>query len=345
MKVAVASTFVPFIQGGATKIMTDLVDALQLRGHEVETLGLPFDSQPGVQLEQMLALRLLTVSDYAERLIAIRTPSYLLRHPNKVVWFIHHHRGAYDLWGTPYQDIPATPAGSALRRAIHAADDLGLGEARGIFANSKVTAERLKRFNGIEAPVLYPPLPDGAEIPTAPAEDFVLYVSRVTKHKRQWLAAQAMAHVRSGVRLVIAGAFDWDEERVHLERTLEEAGARDRVDVIGRWISDEEKADLVSRCLGVLYLPFDEDSYGYPTLEAYGAAKPVVTCSDSGGTLEIVQDGVTGLVCAPDPGELAGAIDRLAARRDDAEEMGAAGRARVHELGISWDAVTDALLA
>ena len=32
MKVAVASTFVPLIEGGATKIVSDLVDALRLRG-------------------------------------------------------------------------------------------------------------------------------------------------------------------------------------------------------------------------------------------------------------------------------------------------------------------------
>ncbi len=344
MKVAVASTFIPFIEGGATKIVNDLVHALREHGHEVETLELPFDSQPDAQLEQMLALRLLTVSDYAERLIAIRTPSYLLRHPHKVVWFIHHHRGAYDLWGTPYQDIPATPSGSALRRAIHAADGLGLREARAIFANSKVTAQRLKRFNDIDASVLYPPLPDGEEPASAPPEDFVVYVSRVTNHKRQWLAAEAMAHVRSGVRLVIAGAFDWDAERLHLGRTIEEAGVGDRVSVIGHWISEEEKSDLLARCLGVLYLPYDEDSYGYPTLEAYRAGKPVVTCSDSGGTLELVTDGVTGLVAAPEPAELGAAIDRLAAGRRAAAEMGSAGRARIDALGISWDAVLEALL-
>jgi hypothetical protein len=37
------------------------------------------------------------------------------------------------------------------------------------------------------------------------------------------------------------------------------------------------------------------------TLEAFLSRKPVVTCADSGGTLEFVVDGENGFVCAPEP--------------------------------------------
>jgi glycosyltransferase involved in cell wall biosynthesis len=344
MRVAVASTFVPFIRGGATKIVSDLVGALRERGHEVDTIEIPFDSSPAEQLEQMLALRLLDVGDRADRLIAIRTPSYLLRHPSKVVWFIHHHRGAYDLWGTPYQDVPDTIEGRAIRDGIHAADSLGLGEARAIYANSGITAKRLRRFNDIEAPVLYPPLTGVERFRCEPAEDFIFYPSRITYHKRQWLVVEAMAHVRSGVRLVIAGVPDDPDQRAHIEHKIAEAGVADRVEVVGRWVTEEEKLDWLARCLGVAYLPFDEDSYGYPTLEAFQSCKPVLTCTDSGGTLEIVEDGATGVVAEPDAASVGAAIDRLAGDRRAAAAMGLAGRERMAELGISWDDVVDALL-
>ena len=84
--------------------------------------------------------------------------------------------------------------------------------------------------------------------------------------------------------------------------------------LIPRWISEEEKADLIARSAGVLYVPFLEDSYGYVTLEAFHAHKPVITCCDSGGTLEIIEDGVNGLIVAPEPA-VAGGGDRPAARR------------------------------
>lgn len=343
MKVAVASTFVPFISGGATKIVDDLVLALREHGHEVEEIMIPFDSRPAEQPEQLLALRLYDVSASADRLIAIRPPSYLLQHPSKVVWFIHHHRGAYDLWGTPYQDIPNTPEGRAVRDAIIASDAVGLGEAQQIFANSRVTADRLKRYNGVEATVLYPPLTDIDRFRCEPAGDYILYTSRITHHKRQWLAAQAMAHVRSDVRLVVAGAADGEHELAHFRH--EAAPAGDRVQADARWVTEDEKRDLLAHCLGAVYMPYDEDSYGYPTLEAFHSCKPVITCSDAGGTLEIVEDGVTGLVAEPTPEALAEAIDRLAADRPAAAAMGRAGRERIDALGISWDRVVEALVA
>jgi glycosyltransferase involved in cell wall biosynthesis len=344
MRIGVASTFVPFIKGGGRMIVDDLVSALRERGHEVDTIMIPFDSSPREQLEQMVGLRMLQIGSEFERLICIRTPSYLIRHPDKVVWFIHHHRGAYDLWGTEYQDIPDTPEGLAIRDAIRAADDLSLGEARALFTNSGVVRDRLRHFNGLEGEVLYPPLLDTERFENRAAEDFVFYPSRITGHKRQWLGVEAMAHARSDVRLVIAGAPDSPEELTRLRRRVDEVGA-ERVEIIGRWISEDEKVDLLSRSIGVMYIPFDEDSYGYPSLEAYHSGRPVISCTDSGGTREIVQDGVTGLMAEPTAESLAAAMDRLRLAPSEAAAMGAAGRARIDELKISWDHVVSRLLA
>ena len=45
--------------------------------------------------------------------------------------------------------------------------------------------------------------------------------------------------------------------------------------------------------------------------EAFLSEKPVLTTTDAGGPLEVVADGSTGLVVAPDAGELARAAGRL----------------------------------
>lgn len=62
-------------------------------------------------------------------------------------------------------------------------------------------------------------------------------------------------------------------------------------------ISSEKKADLLSRCLCVLYTPEDEH-FGIVPLEAMAAGKPVLACN-SGGPVESIVDGVTGFLCAP----------------------------------------------
>src|SRR5258706_9216097 len=143
MRVLIVSTIVPHIIGGGELIVDWLNKKFGEYGVESEVIKIPFRSYYGEMLEQMLALRLMDVSDYADQVIAIRTPSYLVRHPNKVLWFIHHHRGAYDLWGTSYQDIPNTKEGVSIRDAIIKSDNLAFGEARKIFTNSKVVSARL----------------------------------------------------------------------------------------------------------------------------------------------------------------------------------------------------------
>ncbi len=344
MRVLVASTYVPFIDGGGRMIVRDLVTALRERDHEVDTIEIPFLSAWEEMLEQMLAIRLMDVADAADVLVAIRTPSYLLRHPNKRLWFIHHHRGAYDLWGTPYQDIPSTPAGIAVREAIVAADDLYLREAQRIFTNSQIVADRLREFNNLQGTVLYPPLGEPERFVSAPAEDYVFYPCRITGHKRQRLAVEAAAQLATDVRVVIAGAPDDPGQLEPLQELIDRHGLRDRVQLIARWISEEEKADLIARSLGVLYIPFLEDSYGYVTLEAFQAHKPVITCSDSGGTLEIVQHGVNGLVAAPEAASLAAAIDRLRADPAAAASMGERAHETLALKDISWDTVVSSLL-
>jgi glycosyltransferase involved in cell wall biosynthesis len=344
MRVLVASTRVPFVRGGADTIVRDLVHAMREHGHEVDTVEIPFISAWEQMLEQMLAIRLLDVSDACEALVAIRTPSYLLRHPNKRLWFIHHHRGAYDLWNTPYQDIPATPEGLAVRDAIIAADDLYLREARRIYTNSQVVSDRLRRYNDIESEVLYPPLGASAAFHCGPAGDYVFYPSRIVGHKRQLLAVEAAAEIATDARVIIAGAPDDAHHLAELERKITTGGLRDRVELIPRWISEEEKAELIAGSLGVLYLPFQEDSYGYVTLEAFNAHKPVITCLDSGGSLELVEDGVNGLVVEPTPQALAAAVDRLRGDVVEAVAMGARAHQTLMHRDISWENVVTRLL-
>jgi glycosyltransferase involved in cell wall biosynthesis len=345
VRVLVASTYVPFIDGGGRMIVRDLARALRERGHEVDTVEIPFLSVWDQMLEQMLAVRLMDVSEAADVLIAIRTPSYLLRHENKRLWFIHHHRGAYDLWGTAYQDIPSTPEGFAVREAIVNADNLYLREARRIFTNSQIVADRLCDYNHLSAQVLYPPLGEPDRFVRADAEDFVFYPCRITGHKRQRLAVEAAAQLATDARVVIAGAPDSPDQLPPLRELIRRHGLQDRVELLPRWISEEQKADLISRSMGVLYIPFLEDSYGYVTLEAFHASKPVITCSDSGGTLEIMRSGENGLIVDPDPPALASAIDSLRKDPAGAAAMGDRAHATLETKGISWDHVIASLLA
>jgi glycosyltransferase involved in cell wall biosynthesis len=119
-----------------------------------------------------------------------------------------------------------------------------------------------------------------------------------------------------------------------------ELGVANRITFAGE-IGDRQLVDLYRGAYAVVFPPFDED-YGYITLEAFLAHKPVVTTTDAGGPLEFVEDGVTGLVAEPTPDSLADAIARLAADAPLARRLGGAGFERAR--AITWNGVVERLL-
>ena len=117
----------------------------------------------------------------------------------------------------------------------------------------------------------------------------------------------------------------------------------DRVHFLGK-ISQVRKNFLDGQRPCCVISSFDED-YGYVTLEAMLAAKPVITCSDSGGPLEFVISEETGLVVEPTCDELSEAMEYLANNMVKARDMGQSGRARYKNIGISWNRVVEKLLS
>lgn len=335
---------VPFVHGGANLLVDWLESALISRGHEVDTFRIPVDSSADKLPAQLLGLRLWDFTGYGDRLIAVRTPSYLVKHHNKVVWFLHHHRPSYDLWDR-YPDVPDDGAGDEFRRMMFVSDELALGEAEAVFTNSQRVSERLREFNALESEVLYPPLGESQSPRPGPFSDTLVYVSRITPHKRQILAVEALAHTRTPVRLAIAGSDGGHGESARIRATVARLGIADRVDFYDEVISEDRKNELLANALGVVYIPEDEDSYGFVGLEAAAARKPVVTTTDSGGVLELVTDQVNGLVTDPEPRSLAVAFDELWSDRQRAQALGSAQAGRVGQLNISWDHVVERLLA
>jgi glycosyltransferase involved in cell wall biosynthesis len=345
MRIIIATTVVPFVKGGATLLLDWLAEELEVRGHEIEVLRLPFHSAYREMPAQMVGLRLIDVRDRGDRLIALRAPIHLLRHPSKAVWFLHHHRSAFDLMGTNHQDVPDTWEGLGYRELLRAADTASLEEARRLCCNSKVTRDRLRRFNGLEAEVVYPPVHNPSRLRTDDYGDFIFYPCRLTGVKRQWLAIEAMKLTRTPVRLVLTGAPDAPGYLDELRTLVRSEGVEARVDLRGTYVTEVEKEDLFARCLAVAYIAYDEDSYGYPSLEAHHANKAVISARDSGGTDELIIDGENGFICEPEPAALAACFDALWEDRARAERMGRRGAERVHELNITWDHAIERLLA
>jgi hypothetical protein len=152
---------VPFVAGGAEACATGLQQALLAHGHAVEIVAIPFKWYPPDEIvRQMLIWELLDLTEAngktIDKVIALKFPAYLLKHPNKVVWLVHQHRQAYDLWGTQYGDLEG-PEGSRVREIITRADNRALREPSEVFTISRNVSERLLKYNLIPSTPLYPP--------------------------------------------------------------------------------------------------------------------------------------------------------------------------------------------
>lgn len=348
MRVLIATVQVPFVRGGAELHAEGLCNALRGAGHEAEIVSVPFNShQPERIPEQMLACRLLDLTSSSglpvDVLIGLKFPAYLAQHPRKVLWVLHQHRPAYDLWGQPQDELIFSPCGLQVRNAIRAADRQLIPQARGVFANSRNVARRLKLYCGLESEPLYHPPHNAEQFRGAAAEDYLFFPSRLHPMKRQSLVIEALAHTRQPVRVHFAGAADRPKYQEELRALALQCRVAGRVSWLGP-VSEEQKRDHYARSLGVLYPPRDED-FGYVTLEAMLSSKPVVTCSDSGGPLEFVQPHATGLIAEPTPEGLAAVMDEMWQDRKQAEQWGRAGRQLYDRLGITWANVIHRLLS
>jgi glycosyltransferase involved in cell wall biosynthesis len=320
-------------------IARSLVQALRDSGHTADIIVTP-QNRFGRQASAYIATWFTDVGSSdgkpIDRVISLRYPSYAVRHPIHVCWLNHTMREYYDLW-----DRFSAGLGTAgrikerLRRAaIHAADRYLLTRnVSRLFVQSRTIERRLAIWPELRSTVLYPPPPqrpyrcDGYG-------DYVFLVSRLTRLKRADLLIEALAQPGVMMRAVIAGE---GEERGGLEQLARARGVTDRLTFAGR-IGDDELVNHLARCRVVCFPPFEED-YGFVTAEAFASRKAVITCRDSGGPAELVDDGVNGLICDPTPQSLASALRRVTDDAPSAKRMGAAAFASSTKL--SWrDAVT-----
>lgn len=348
MRVAVLHPQTAFVRGGAETHAEALVRALRAAGHEADLVQIAGKWYPASQLtHQMAVWRSFDITESnglkVDAVIALKFPAYLVEHERKIVWLIHQHRTAYELWDHPeFADLSRQDDGRGVRDMVWNADRLALNEAKRVFTNSKNVKERLWSSLRIPSEHLYHASGVTEHLldqPVGPYGDYVLFPSRMESLKRQSLVIDAMKDVRSDVKLVLVGR---GPDEPQLREQVDRLGLKDRVRFeIG--VSDERLYQLYLGALAVYFGPFDED-YGYVTLEGFAAERPVVTLADSGGPLEFVVDGETGFVRPAEPKAIAEAFDRLRGDHELVARMGKAGNAFVRAEVPRWPDVVARLL-
>jgi glycosyltransferase involved in cell wall biosynthesis len=344
VKVLVVNNMAPFVWGGAEELAVNLQKNLIAFGHQSEVLRVPFQWEPATRIpSQMLMVRAFELTN-VDRVIALKFPAYLIRHPHKTLWLLHQYRQAYDLFDAGQTNLPASDVGRDLRHLIRQADDECFRESRRIFTNSEVTRKRLAKHNGVGAEVLLPPLNDPELFPGGPAKGYIFAGGRINGMKRQHLLLEALAHTPPSTRLLIAGPPDTPADGQKIVELTERLGLGDRVQLDLRFLPRHVYADYLNASSAVAYLPFDEDSLGYVAMEAATAGKALITTDDSGGVLGLVKHRQTGWVAEPQPKSLADVMSNVYSDGAITRRMGMAARELWLSMAITWPQTIKTLL-
>lgn len=122
---------------------------LRVVGHEVEQISLPYLDDLAFAPKQLMAFRLMQMTDWCDHLIALGAPVHVLDHPSKVIWC---------------QNEPRSLRGGGLTRPDHrpvwlrSADAVGFGQALAVYATTLDRISELQTY-GIACGLL-PPLED-----------------------------------------------------------------------------------------------------------------------------------------------------------------------------------------
>jgi glycosyltransferase involved in cell wall biosynthesis len=267
--------------------------------------------------------------------ISTKNPTYMAQHPRHVCWLLHQMRVFYDRFDDEYGGLPSPILAERQRQrnVVQRLDSLAFQRVRRTFTNGAETARRLKLYNGFDADVIHPPVFASGHY--CGSQDYFLLPGRLHRWKRVDLVLRAMRHVPVDIPLLVAGTGEDEAEF----RKLAEGDPRIRF--LG-FVDDAELLKLYANALGVLFVPKEED-FGYITVEAMLSHKPVIVCKDSGEPALLVRDRESGYLVDPDPGEIARAMNALAADREGARRMGEeAWRSAPNQ---AWEPIVDRLLA
>lgn len=194
--------------------------------------------------------------------------------------------------------IPARDALSPVIAALRRWDASSVKSVTRFVAISEAVRDRIRRWYGREADLVYPPVQTSIFHPAEKPGDYYFVAARLVPYKRVDLPVRAFSDLR--LPLIVAGE---GRDRAELQ-----ALAGPNVEFKG-WVSHDHLQDLMAGCKAFIF-PAEED-FGIAPLEAAACGRPVIAYA-AGGALETVVDGVTGVFFRdPTPESLGEAVRRF----------------------------------
>lgn len=308
--------------GGSGAVAADLAQRLAERGHEVHVISyeVPFRLEG---FRPNLAFHAVTIGEYP----LFRHPPYTLHLTNKIIEvceefgcdIVHSHyaiphavsallaqqvlaergrrlRLACTLHGTDITLVGREPGYHRLTAHAIARQDLLTAPSRWLAEATAsgfgIARERIQVIPNAVDPERFRPDPDPpARRWLAPHGEAVLvHVSNFRPVKRVEQVVEAFAVLRQRLPAVLALVGD-GPELPKAEQLARELGVREAVRILG-----QQRPEAILQAGDLFLLPSVAESFGLAALEALACGVPVLGYA-AGGLPEVVEDGVSGILC------------------------------------------------
>jgi glycosyltransferase involved in cell wall biosynthesis len=234
------------------------------------------------------------------------------------------------LWGT---DVYQFPKKSKLHELLF---KFVLSSANKIFSTSEVMREEAQKYTKKEIRVI-PFGIDAEKFKPGPVSELFnndhIKIGLVKSLESQYgvdLLIKAFSILKNkrpdSLKLILVGS---GSKLIEYQKLVLDLGLSSDVIFTGKI----QPKDVVKyhNTLDIAVYPSRFESFGVAVLESSACEKPVIV-SRSGGLTEVVEEGVTGIICEPqDSQSIVEAITKLLDDRDLAQKMGKAGRAWVQK--------------
>lgn len=159
-----------------------------------------------------------------------------------------------------------------------------------VIANSKNIQDRIRKFFGIESPIIYPPC-DCDQFNWLGQGDYYLSTARLDPLKRVDVIIEAFTQMPDKKLIVLS-------EGIEKAKLLALSRGHKNISFAGS-VEEKKLKELIGNAIATIYIPKEED-FGLSPVESMAAGKPVLGVAE-GGMLETVVHGETGWILPRDP--------------------------------------------
>ena len=284
MNVLIFGSYDEYHQAFTKELCEQLCSELTQKGHQINTVFLPFSMDISYRAEQLTAYRIFDLST-ADLVITVGEPAFAVSHRHKRCILFDLSPDLTRFWNSEYGILDENN-NARLRNAILTAEKDCLCSSEYILCTSKALADNIELSFAKKSAYAYFCLPSlsVSDHEQLACPDRIVMETGLQPFSRIDLSLAALSKTDIRLKMNLFIPFASPVHHKYLNSLINQYELQDRIDVIERGITNaeiEESLLFLSTDYQIFEIPF-------PLLNAVNKEKTVICISDAGAPCEVI---------------------------------------------------------